>query len=259
LTRAPAGSTLDRLSSPFDYTAHRPWPLPGRPWIMIQRWHDLLFAHWACSAAALRPLVPPALELETFEGTAWVGVVPFRLTGRPRGLPGVPGASAFAELNVRTYVRYGDKSGVWFFSLDAESALAVAAARLWFHLPYFRATMRVDVEDSLVRYSSARTHEGAPAAVFDAHYRPAGGVSPGLRGSLAYFLTERYCLYTVDRRDRLWRGDIHHPPWPLQPAHAVISHNTMAEAAGIHVQGEPVLHFSRFQDVRLWALTPVRV
>src|SRR6478736_184531 len=110
-------------------TAHRPWSLPDGPWTMTQTWHDLLFAHWRIRLDVMRPLVPRELEIDTFDGSAWIGVVPFRMSAvRMRGLPPVPGASAFPELNVRTYVRYGGRAGVWFFSLDAESALAVFAA-----------------------------------------------------------------------------------------------------------------------------------
>jgi len=109
---------------------------------MRQKWHDLLFMHWRIPPQTLRPLIPPALDLDIFEGSAWLGIVPFRMTGvRLRATPSIPGLSAFPELNVRTYIVAGGKPGVWFFSLDAASALAVATARAWFHLPYFRARM----------------------------------------------------------------------------------------------------------------------
>ena len=144
---------------------HRPWPLPRSPWVMTQRWHDLLFAHWSVPARELRERIPPALELDLFEGRAWVGIVPFRMSGvRLRACPPLPGTSAFLELNVRTYVKHADRPGVWFFSLDAESALAVRAARRGFHLPYFDAEMRLAEEAGAIRYRSERTHSGAPAA-----------------------------------------------------------------------------------------------
>jgi uncharacterized protein YqjF (DUF2071 family) len=140
-------------------TDHRPWPLPSSPWVMRQKWHDLLFMHWRIPPQTLRPLVPAALELDHFEGSAWLGVVPFRMTGvRLRGTPAIPGLSAFPELNVRTYVSAGGKPGVWFFSLDAASAIAVAAARAWFHLPYFRARMSLEAHGDEIRYQSHRTH-----------------------------------------------------------------------------------------------------
>src|SRR6266508_3536850 len=123
-------------------TAHRPWPLPQRPWIMRMQWHDLLFMHWPVNRDALRRYIPPRLEIDTFDGSAWIGVVPFRMSGVvPRLLPPVPYLSAFPELNVRTYVSAEGKPGVWFFSLDAGNPIAVEAARDVFHLPYYNAQM----------------------------------------------------------------------------------------------------------------------
>jgi uncharacterized protein YqjF (DUF2071 family) len=237
---------------------HRPWPLPPRPWIMAQSWHDLLFAHWRVDAAALGALLPPGLALDTFAGEAWVGVVPFRMSGiRLRGLPAVPGTSAFPELNVRTYVTDGEHPGVWFFSLDAAHALAVRVARRWFHLPYFDARMRCDADGAGIDYASERTHRGAPPAALRARYRPTGEVSRASPGSLERWLTERYCLYARSPRGLL-RGEIHHAPWPLQPAAAEIETNTMAAAVGIPLPDEPpLLHFARRIDVVCWA--PVRV
>ena len=113
--------------------AHRPWPRPAGPWVMAQSWHDLLFAHWPVDSERVRPLVPDRLEIDSFDGQAWLAVVPFRMTGvRLCGTPAVPWLSAFPELNVRTYVKYGGKPGVWFFSLDAGNPLAVVIARAWF-------------------------------------------------------------------------------------------------------------------------------
>jgi hypothetical protein len=184
---------------------------------------------------------------------------------RLRGWPKLPGVSAFPELNVRTYVRAAAKGaendprpGVWFFSLDATSRLAVLTARALFHLPYFAATMRVDARDDAVAYECTRRRAsstaGADAARFLACYRPTGGPSPPQPGSLEHFLTERYCLHTADRRRRLVTVEIHHPPWPLQPAEAEIGENTMAAASGLPLPATPpLLHFSRRQDVVVWA------
>src|SRR5262249_15400018 len=122
--------------------AHRPWPLPGGPWVLTQTWNDLLFAHWRVAKDRLAALVPPALELDLFDGQAWIGIVPFQMTNvAPRGVPALPWVSEFAELNVRTYVRVRDAPGVYFFSLDAASAVAVKVARTLFHLPYYLAAM----------------------------------------------------------------------------------------------------------------------
>ena len=238
-------------------TAHRPWPMPSGPWLMTQTWNDLLFAHWPVGAQELRQQVPPGLDLDLFEGQAYVGIVPFHMTNvAPRGVPAMPFVSAFAELNVRTYVTRDDKPGVYFFSLDANSQVAVTAARTLFGLPYFTATMDVQAEGTTVVYASRRTaHDGAPAEL-RARYAPLGPVFHATPGSLDWFLTERYCLYTVDTSFRAQRLDIHHPQWPLQRAEAHFDTNTMAEAAGIRLPTiAPLLHFAKRQDMVAWAMT----
>lgn len=235
-------------------TAHRPWPMPDAPWLMTQTWHDLLFAHWPVNTAALRARVPAAFELDLFDNTAWLGVVPFHMTNvAPRAVPPLPWMSAFPELNVRTYVRVADRPGVYFFSLDAGSRLAVKAARLLLNLPYYAASMRVTAGAHHVEYESRRD-QGAPAARLSATYGPVAPAFEARPGSLEYFLTERYCLYHLDRRGSPYRLEIHHPAWPLQPAFAVFAYNTMADAAGISLDGEaPLLHFSLRQDMVAWA------
>lgn len=246
---------------PFNYaileqTAHRPWPMPDAPWIMTQTWHDLLFAHWPVGVAELRTSLPPGFELDLYEGEAWLGIVPFHMTDvAPRGVPSLPWVSAFSELNVRTYVRVGGVPGVYFFSLDAGNPLAVTAARTLFHLPYFSARMSVTQEGEWVRYESERTPgDGAPAE-FAARYRPTGVPHEAPPRSLEEFLTERYCLFTMDRASHACRVDIHHPPWPLQPAEAEVQRNTMAAAAGFRLPRlAPLLHFSRRQDMVAWSL-----
>jgi hypothetical protein len=238
---------------------HRPWPVPRAPWTMKQVWHDLLFAHWPISVEAMRAAVPSRLELDTFEGRAWLGIVPFRMSGvRPRRLPPVPRLSAFPELNVRTYVTWEGKAEVHFFSLDARNPLAVAIARAWFHLPYFRARMKCESDGNEIRYASVRTHSGAPSADLAVSYRPIGEPFLASPGTLEHWLTERYCLYASVPDGRTWRADIHHPPWPLQAAEARFERNTMGRAHGFELPDRPpLLHFARRQDVVVW--NPVRI
>ncbi|MGH9775717.1 MAG: YqjF family protein [Candidatus Acidiferrales bacterium] len=233
--------------------SHRPWPLPAARWVMEQTWHELLFAHWPLPASVLRPLIPEPLTIDTFDGQALLGVVPFRMSGvRVRGLPALPGLSAFPELNVRTYVTRDDRPGVWFFSLDAGNSIAVAAARAWFHLPYFRARMSLENLCGEILYRSLRTHRGAPPAEFRGRYRPAGEVFAAAHGTLEYFLTERYCLYAA-HREKILRADIHHPLWPLQLAEAEFELNTMAATLGIALPAAPpLLHFASRQHVLVW-------
>jgi uncharacterized protein len=191
-------------------------------------------------------LLPEPLPLDLHEGEAWLGITPFRITGfRLHGLPPLPLLSSFPEVNVRTYVTYEGKPGIWFFSLDADSPWAVEAARLVYRLPYHRASITVARRGDWIDYLSSRN-----GASLDLSFRSAGPVNPPEPGSLEHFLTERYCLYT-EHRGRLHSADIHHLPWPLQQAGAEIRENTMSPAA---LEGDPLLHFSERQDVVIWPL-----
>ena len=238
----------------LEQTAHRPWPMPDEPWIMTQTWHDLLFAHWPVDVRQLREKVPPGLDLDLFDNEAWIGIVPFHMTNvAPRGLPALPWVSAFPELNVRTYVRVHGIPGVYFFSLDAGNPVAVGAARTLFALPYYTADMESLVSGDRVSYRSHR--RSSDEAAFEAEYGPSGPASPPAPGSREAFLTERYCLFTVDSEFVVHRLDIHHPPWPLQPAEARITINTMAQAAGLRLPAvSPLLHFSKRQDMVAWRM-----
>jgi uncharacterized protein len=236
---------------------HRSAPLPSKPWIMLQRWHDLLFAHWSLAPAVMRPLVARELELDLWDGQAYVAVTPFWMSGiRPRGALPPPLLHTFPELNVRTYVRHKGVPGVYFFSLDAGSRVAVWGAKASYHLPYYLAAMKIEKDGDASRYRSQR-REGPRPAEFRGRYWPTSPPQPRYRGSLEYFLTERYCLYTV-HGGRLLRAFIHHIPWPLQNAEAQIELNTMAEAAGIHLPAaRPLLHYSRNLEVLIWWPEPV--
>jgi hypothetical protein len=239
----------------FDRVDHRPWPVPDRPWLLRQSWLDLAFLHWPIPAAALRPLVPETLAIEERDGTAWIGVVPFRMeavTGR--GMPPVPGLSAFPELNLRTYVSHGGKPGVWFFSLDADKAPAVWAARRFFHLPYHRAAMRChrrgEWPGGWIEYESRR--RGDPAAAFRARYRPTSPAREPLLDTLEHWLTERYCLYAEAPGGRIERTEIHHLPWPLCDAEIEIEESSILSPLDLAVTGPPLAHFSARQDVVTW-------
>jgi hypothetical protein len=215
------------------HTAHRPFPLAEGPWLLQQEWHDLLFAHWRVEPDALRPLVPQPLELDLWNGEAWVAVTPMYISGLTmRGMPRFPGVSQFLELNVRTYARFNGIPGVFFFSLDAANFSAVLGARAGYLLPYLHARMSARRERHRVMFRSSRRHRGSTAE-FDATYSPLSDSAPPAQGTRENFLTNRYCLYTVGRGGRVFRGHIHHVPWPLQTAQAEIRQNTMARAAGI--------------------------
>jgi uncharacterized protein len=235
-------------------TQHRPWPAPMTPWVMTQRWNDLLFLHFEVPAEKLRALVPAALTLDTYQQRGWVSITPFWMSQlRPAGVPSLPWVSHFGEVNVRTYVKYQGKSGVYFFSLDASHLSAVWGARIFYRLPYWHATMKVKGRGTAkVLYQSQRSHGPKPAELRIA-YGPAGAEFHAAPGSLEHFLCERYCLYSTTRK-RLYRADIHHLPWTLQGASAEIAMNTMAQTAGIELpEAADVMQFSRSLKVLVWA------
>jgi hypothetical protein len=226
---------------------------------MRQTWNDLLFAHWPLPPAVLAPHLPAGLTLDTYAENAWIGVVPFRMTGvRVRGLPHIPTATRLGEINVRTYVVAQGKPGVWFFSLDADSPLAVAVARTTFFLPYFRARFTINRDGETVDYAVRRTHGGAAPAEFVGRYRPAGPVFHAAPDTLEHWLTARYCLYSASPSGQPYRGEIHHAPWPLRPATADISRNTMCAALGISLPSTaPLLHYVHRLDVLCWPIRRV--
>jgi uncharacterized protein len=234
---------------------HRPWPLPEGSWLQGQTWCDLLFAHWRVSTEKLRRVMPPTLPLHLYDdGSAWLGITPFVVKGlRPRGTPPLPWLSHFPELNVRTYVELDGKPGIYFFSLDAARRAAVIAARRAYRLPYFHARMRADKVGARMDYESKRIDSSGAPAAFRAQYSSAGEFTDD---PLARWLAERYCAYTVDDNGRPLRIDIHHPPWPLQPAEGELEAQGMADQIGIQLEGEPLLHFSARQDTLIWPLRP---
>jgi len=234
---------------------HRPWPIPNRPWLQGQTWCDTLFAHWPVDPEALRPAVPAELELDIFDGSAWVGITPFEVRGlRPRGTLPTPRVSRFPEVNVRTYTTVDGKAGLWFLSLDAASRVAIAAARRAYRFPYFRARGRIERDGAEICYRFERAGEEAALSLRCVPTNTVAGAQPG---SIEHFLTERYCAYTLDEERRVQRAEIHHPPWPLQSAEAEVERNTLTRPHGIDLPGPPaLLHFAARQDVVLWALEP---
>jgi uncharacterized protein YqjF (DUF2071 family) len=239
----------------LEEVAHRPWPLPEEPWLQGQTWCDLLFAHWRVPEEALRRVVPPVLPLHRWEdGSVWLGITPFVVTGlRPRGLPPLPWVSRFPELNVRTYVEVDGKPGIYFLSLDAARRAAVLAARRSYRLPYFHSRIRADRVGARVVYELERIDGSGPPARFRGTYEPTGARTDD---PLARWLAERYCAYTVDDDGRPLRIEIHHPPWPLQPASGELDAQGMADQVGIRLEGEPLLHFGARQDTLIWAPRP---
>jgi uncharacterized protein YqjF (DUF2071 family) len=240
--------------------AHRPWPSPVRAWLMTQTWHNLLFAHVAVQPERLALHVPEPLEIDTFDGRAYLGVVAFRLSGiRLRGLPAVGPVSHFNEINLRTYVKVAGKPGVLFLSMDADNAPAIRLARPWFRLPYTYAAMSFGRGRDGYSIASRRRagREGSVEATFKATYGPSSPVYAAEGGTLEHWLTERYCYYSP-ARGRLYRCEIAHERWPLQRAWARIEADTLASALNIEPEpGAPLLHYAHRLTALIWSLERV--
>jgi uncharacterized protein YqjF (DUF2071 family) len=240
-------------------TSHRPRPLPSGRWAIAQRWNDLLFAHWPLPAARLAPLLPDWLEVDTHQGLAWLGAVPFWLDRiKIRGIPPIPGARSFPDLTLRTYVRdrFTATPGVYCFSLDSSNLLAVAVARSFYHLPYHWASMQMGQRSEREFDFHSRRHFAGKQVIFKARYR---GLGPTQRladirpGSLEYFLTERSCLFSANRAGQPIRSSLHHIPWPLEDAQAEFERNDLPASIGIKLpDSEPVLHYSRRLALYIW-------
>ncbi|NDI35498.1 YqjF family protein [Chengkuizengella sediminis] len=239
-------------------TQHREFPVPSTPWIMKQTWNDLLFAHWPVRVKDIRDVIPSSLKIDEYDGFAWIGVVPFHMSNiRIRFLPTLPFTSNFPEINVRTYVKYKGKAGVYFFSLDAMNHLAVFMSRKLFALNYFYANIKHTSRSDNNYYESKRKGKDKVLAGFTGSYKPTSKPYRSIRDSFDYWLTERYCLFCNDK-NYLYRGDIHHLPWELQHAEAEIVENSMTSPIGINLSSDkPILHFSKKMDALLWKLTKV--
>ncbi len=237
--------------------SNRTWLLPKFPWVMRMTWSELLFAHWQVEPSCIAALLPPHLELDTRDGKAWIGIVPFLMSNiAPRWCPPLPRLSRFLELNVRTYVKLDGKPGVWFFSLDAENPVAVRVARATFNLPYMDATMAMTKMDAAtITYQSNRTHRGEALAALDVCYESCGTPFQAIPGTLEHWLTARYCLYSANRKGRLFRGEIDHPPWTLTNANWTVKKNSMCSGLGVDLIGQPHLLYAQPITVRAWPAT----
>lgn len=222
-----------------------------------QKWRDLLFLHWPIPVEALRPLIPPGLEIDTYDGVAYIGLVPFWMTGvRPNWAP-ERSAFRFLETNVRTYVhRDGRDPGVYFFSLEAASALAVAVARVQFGLPYFWASMQLRRDGPELAYRSRRLFGGNARSY--ARFQPGAMLGASAPGTLEHFLIERYYLH-VERHGQLMRGQVYHTAYPVQRASLLGLNDELIAAAGLPQPAgpPPLVHYVRGVDVDIFGLTPL--
>ncbi len=249
---------------------HRPWMPPDKPWLLSQNWNDLLFAHFAVDAPTLRRMVPEALTLDLYDGVAWLTLAAFCTSHlRPSGIPPLPGISFFPQLTLRTYVTLQDKPGLFYLSVDAANLSAVWFARVFFRMQYWHASMQVSgatiearkAGEKAIHFRSTRLHgptgNDGPAK-FDARYSPEGEAKRADRGTLEEFLTERYCVYSWNRR-KIYRTEVHHQPWLLQAASVEIRDNTVGEPLGLSLPAKPEFcHFSRSLKTLIWAPESIR-
>ena len=242
---------LATMHPSLDHTSHRPWPLPQERWLWRQSWGDLAFIHYRVDANALRALLPSSLKLQEFDGSAWVAIVPFRMRDVMRGtLPSPPPLSSFPEVNLRTYVECNGRPGVWFLSLDADCWPIVLGGRLLYGIPYFKARMAHGFEEGWVQFESVRFRT---RTCFRASYRPIGPTFYPKAGTFEHWVAERYCLYS-NHGGELLGIEVHHRPWPLQPAEAQIHECGLWEAAGLETpQGEMRCHYSAGVEVVSYA------
>lgn len=232
----------------FKQTEHRPWPLPAAKWVGSQVWADLLFVHWEVDKDWLREKIPPQLELDLFDNKAWIGIVPFDMKRvARRGFPSPSWLCDFPEINVRTYVRFRNKPGVWFFSLDVPNPFAVWVARTFYHLPYYKADIRIQKQDQAYHYCHSRND-----LQFEATYQPLEKANIH-KESFEWWATERYCLYTQNKKGTLYRAQIHHPQWPLEKAQLTIHRNTLLKGIPVESQN-PTALFSKQIDVVIYPM-----
>lgn len=234
----------------YKETAHRPIPLPPNNWIMRQSWRNALFLHWPVHPNQLQPLLPSSVVIDTYEGSAWIGIVAFWMKGIYfRGIPFLSVIPPFAEMNVRTYVRYNGKPGVFFITLDVGDWASLNIAKKWYRLPYHTADVQIQQTGSVISYTNARKYE---PVFFEGSCTPASEVFFPKEGTLDHFLTEKYCFYTTKNKQDLYHGDIHHQPWPLQKAEIEIGRNTLLSTLNIRADERPIAHFSKGVDSLMW-------
>ena len=236
-------------------TDHRPAPLPTLPWVMTQKWEHVLFMHWPVPEDALRKYIPQKLEIDTFNGEAWIGILAFKVSDiRMRGLPRIPFYNTLLEVNVRTYVKYKGVGGAYFFSLDANKLAVVLGARI-LTLPYNNAKIRMKKKKDQINYYSKRKGISTDPQTFHGSYWPVEtNFSPAEQGTLTHWLAERYRLWTT-RGDSLYQGDIHHRKWNLSPAAAEMQTQTLIDfLPEKHLDKAPLLHYSPAQRALIWPI-----
>ena len=232
---------------------HLPFPIPSRSFAISQEWRDLTFMHWKVDPKRLQKHLPDGLEIDFFDGEAYVGVIPFMMKNvHPKGLVPLPGISTFAEFNVRTYVVKDGQHGVFFLTLDAKSLVTCLYANRAYGLAYRYAKARVKRHGDALTWTSRRSSDGAELI---GSSMPNGPLQSAAAGSLEHFLFERYCLYT-EHNGCLRRGYVHHQPWRFQQVEVSLEANSLLESygLGLDVLSPDVVHSSDGLTVKTWSI-----
>ncbi|MFD0770574.1 YqjF family protein [Bacillus sp. CGMCC 1.60114] len=240
---------------------HRPFPISSKKWIMRQTWRNVFFLHWPIRPEALRPHIPAPLQMDTFDHYAWLGIVAFVMGGiYPRNFPFISITPRFSEVNVRTYVQYDGKPGVYFLSLDVQNWASYTIAKRWYRLPYYPAQISFQNEDKTIHCQSIRKGKINTQIAFNGSFIPSPEVNFANTGTIDHWLTERYCLYSADKRGNIYCGEIHHSPWPLQKIETEIGMNTLFSPFHSGLSKEkPISHFSKGIDSLIWNIKRIHI
>lgn len=237
---------------------HKGTDLPNLPWVMKQTWHDLLFAHYPVKLELLQKLVPPVIQLDSYNGSAWIGIVPFHVQNhRARLLPPIPGIDRFSQLNIRTYVTVNGKRGVYFIRVDMNHLIAGVLAKTFYYMPFQAATIKMKQNDQTIHFNSQKN--GQHQFEFQCKYKPITLPFYAAKGSFEQWLVERYSFYALNKKGEVVRSDILHDYWPLQLVEGEISNHSILLNVGIQVaKDEPILHYAKKMEALLWPVVRVK-
>ncbi|MBS4202106.1 DUF2071 domain-containing protein [Bacillus sp. FJAT-49732] len=235
-------------------TNHRPYPIPSKKWIMRQKWSNVFFMHWPIQPELLQPYIPSSIEVDTYDGFAWLGVIIFNIDGiYLRGFPPVSFRPAFPEINLRTYVKCDNKPGIYFLSLDVDDWTSYTLAKRWLNVPYHPAKISIQKNVDTFHYESLRMGSSNTPIVCKGSFTPQSNIFHPNSDTIDHWLSERYCFFSNDQRSNMYCLDIHHHPWPLQKADAVIKKNDLFKPFSFHLEDEkPILHFSQGVEALIW-------
>ena len=222
-------------------------------WTMTQVWENVLFAHWSLPMEVVRKHIPAELEVDTFNGEAWVGVILFKMNGFKLRFTPFRYPFSFPEINLRTYVKVNERPAIFFMTLDAADPLVVSVAKRWYRLPYFHAKMSFSKQEDMISFHSERKSVG-DSVVIGGEFYPVSEQFVPKDGSIDHWLTERYVYFNKDPNNHIYWGEVYHEPWQLRKVSGKFSDNTLLHPYQIELPGEPhLLHYSRGVEAQMGA------